>query len=91
MGEIMLIGLTAKKTTGMELRSLADWTLRPRLLATRGVSQVVIIGGDYKQYQLLLDPLKMKARHVSLSEVMDAATNANRNAAGGFLNQYSNE
>ncbi len=91
MGEIMLIGLTAKKTSAMELLSLADWTLRPRLLATGGVSQVVIIGGDYKQYQLLLDPLKMKARQVSLSQVMDAATNANRNAAGGFLSQYNNE
>jgi Cu/Ag efflux pump CusA len=75
----------------MELRSLADWTLRPRLLATGGVSQVVIIGGDYKQYQILLDPLKMKSRQVSLSEVMNAATNANRNAAGGFLSQYNNE
>ncbi|RCR67465.1 efflux RND transporter permease subunit [Larkinella punicea] len=91
MGEIMLIGLTAKQTTPMELRSLADWTIRPRLLATGGVSQVIVIGGDYKQYQLLLDPLKMKNYGVTLPEVMAAAQNSNRNAAGGFLYQYNNE
>ncbi len=91
MGEILLVGLTAQRTTSMELRSLADWTLRPRLLATGGVSQVIVIGGDYKQYQILLDPFAMKQYGVSLNEVLTASHEGNQNATGGILYQYQNE
>lgn len=91
MGEIMLISVTADSTSKMDLRTLADWTLRPRLLATGGVSQVVIIGGEYKQYQILASPQKMKYYNVSLNELLKASENANQNAAGGFMNEYGNE
>jgi CzcA family heavy metal efflux pump len=91
MGEIMLIGLTSDTTSQMDLRTIADWTLRPRLLATGGVSQVVVIGGDYKQYQILVSPVKMKAFNVSLPELLKAAKEANGNSSGGFMSEYSNE
>jgi CzcA family heavy metal efflux pump len=91
MGEIMLISVTADSTSKMDLRTLADWTLRPRLLATGGVSQVVIIGGEYKQYQILASPQKMKHYNVSLNELLKASEEANNNAAGGFMNEFSNE
>jgi CzcA family heavy metal efflux pump len=91
MGEIMLISLTADSTNRMDLRTFADWTIRPRLLATGGVSQVVIIGGDYKQYQILASPQKMKHYNVSLKELLKASSEANKNAAGGFMNEFGNE
>lgn len=91
MGEIMLVSLTADSTSQMDLRTLADWTLRPRLLATGGVAQVVVIGGEYKQYQILASPQKMKAFGVSLTELLKASEEANGNSAGGFLNEYGNE
>ncbi|NTV79093.1 MAG: hypothetical protein HGA25_08160 [Clostridiales bacterium] len=68
MGEIMLVSVTADKTSQIDLRTIADWTIRPRLLATGGVSQVVVIGGEYKHYQVLADPYKMKYFGVSMSE-----------------------
>ncbi|MEX1241110.1 MAG: efflux RND transporter permease subunit [Cyclobacteriaceae bacterium] len=91
MGEIMLISLTADSTEGIELRSLADWTIRPRLLAMGGVSQVVVIGGEYKQYQVLASPQRMKHFDVTLSELIKASKEASLNASGGFMNQYGNE
>ncbi len=91
MGEMMLISLTTDSVNQMELRTLADWVLRPQLLAVAGVSQVVVLGGDVKQYQIQLDPLKMEYYKVSLPEIMEAVENSNVNAAGGILNQYGNE
>lgn len=91
MGEIMLISLTAESTSQMDLRTIADWTLRPRLLATGGVAQVVVIGGEYKQYQILASPQKMNAFGVSLDELLEACEGANGNSSGGFLNEYGNE
>lgn len=91
MGEIMLISLTADSTSQMDLRTIADWTLRPRLLATGGVAQVVVIGGEYKQYQILASPQKMNAFGVSLDELLTACEGANSNSSGGFLNEYGNE
>ncbi|MBK0401843.1 efflux RND transporter permease subunit [Adhaeribacter sp. BT258] len=91
MGEIMLISLTADSTSLMDLRTIADWNIRPRLLATGGVSQVVVIGGEYKQYQILASPQKMKYYGVSLPELLQASKDANQNASGGFLNEYGNE
>jgi CzcA family heavy metal efflux pump len=91
MGEIMLISVTADSTSQMDLRTLADWTIRPRLLATGGVSQVVVIGGEYKQYQVLTSPQKMRRFDVTLQEVLNACQEASLNASGGFLNEYGNE
>ncbi|MFT4521641.1 MAG: CzcA family heavy metal efflux pump [Bacteroidia bacterium] len=91
MGEIMLLSLTADSTNQMDLRTLADWTIRPRLLATGGVAQVVVIGGEYKQYQILASPQKMDFYQVSLSELLKASEEANGNSSGGFINEYGNE
>ena len=91
MGEIMLISLTADSTSHMDLRTIADWTVRPRLLATGGVAQVIVIGGEYKQYQVLASPIKMKHFNISLSQLLKASEEANGNSSGGFINQYGNE
>ncbi len=91
MGEIMLISLTADSTSQMDLRTIADWTLRPSLLATGGVAQVIVIGGEYKQYQILASPQKMAAFDVSLTELLHASRGANGNSSGGFMNEYGNE
>jgi CzcA family heavy metal efflux pump len=91
MGEIMLVSITADSTSAMDLRTIADWSIRPMLLATGGVAQVVVIGGDYKQYQILASPQKMSAFGVSLAELLEACEAANGNSSGGFLNEYGNE
>jgi Cu/Ag efflux pump CusA len=91
MGEIMLISLTSDSTSPMELRTLADWTIRPRILATGGVAQVSVIGGDYKQYQILADPLKMKHYGITMEELHKASTEANGNSSGGIMNDFGNE
>jgi CzcA family heavy metal efflux pump len=91
MGEIMLISLTADSTSPMDLRTIADWSIRPRLLATGGVSQVIVIGGEYKQYQILASPQKMKYYNISLNELLKASKESNLNASGGFMNEFGNE
>ncbi|MDX2046394.1 MAG: efflux RND transporter permease subunit [Chitinophagaceae bacterium] len=91
MGEIMLISVTGKETSKMDTRTIADWQIRPLLLSTGGVSQVVVIGGEYKQFQILASPQKMKYYNVSLNELLKASEEANKNAAGGFMSEYSNE
>lgn len=85
VGTLLRISLTAEKTSMMDLRTLADWILRPRLLAVPGVSQVTIFGGEQKQYQVIVDPTKLKDYGVTLGEVMSAAQRANQNAGAGFL------
>src|SRR5512134_1723159 len=82
MGEIMMIGLTGTQSP-QELRTVADWTLRRRLLAVPGVAQVIPIGGEVRQYQVLADPARMLAAGVTLQQVMAAAAGANANASGG--------
>lgn len=82
MGEIMMIGLTGPQPP-MELRTVADWTIRRRLLAVPGVSQIIPIGGEVKQYQVLADPARMLATGVTLDEVLRAAEGSNENASGG--------
>lgn len=91
LGEIMIIGLTADTTSLQDLRTIADWTIRPRLLSTGGVAQVAVIGGDIKEYQILLDPARMKHYGISLEEVLPALENMNQNATGGILYEYGNE
>src|SRR5207244_12890437 len=91
MGEIMLISMTSKTTSAMELRSLADWVVRPRLLGVSGVSQVMIIGGETKQYQVLVDPARLADYRLTLEEVAKAAGASNANAAGGFLERPNEE
>lgn len=91
LGEVLIIGLTADSTSLEELRTLADWTLRPRLLATGGVSQVSVLGGDQREYQILLRPDRMKHYGVTLQEVQEAVTDVNRNTSGGILYEYGNE
>lgn len=91
MGEIMLISVTADSTSSMDLRTLSDWTIRPRLLATGGVSQVVVIGGEYKQYQVLASPQQMNHFDVTLAELIKACEEASVNASGGFMNEFGNE
>jgi CzcA family heavy metal efflux pump len=91
MGEIMLISLTSKKTTAMDLRSIADWVVRPRLLGVGGISQVTIIGGERKQYQVLIDPSKLSDFGLTLSQLKSAVANANVNASGGFMERPNEE
>ncbi len=91
LGELMIIGLTADTTSLQDLRTLADWTIRPRLLSTGGVAQVTVLGGDIKEYQILLNPEKMKHYSISLDEVIKVVTEMNQNASGGVLYEYGNE
>lgn len=91
LGEVMIIGLTADTTSLQELRTMADWVFRPRLLATGGVAQVSVQGGDIREYQILLHPGKMKHYGVGLNEVLAATEGMNQNTAGGVLYEYGNE
>ena len=91
LGEMMILGLTADSMSLLDLRTIADWTIRPRLLSTGGVAQVAVIGGDIKEYQILLDPARMKHYGVGLNEVLDVCRNMNRNANGGVLYEFDNE
>lgn len=91
LGEAMIIGLDSDTTSMQDLRTLADWTFRPRLLSLGGVAQVTVIGGDIKEYQIMLSPEKMKHYDVSLQEVISATESMNRNSTGGVLYEYGNE
>lgn len=91
LGEAMIIGLDSDTTSMQDLRTLADWTFRPRLLSLGGVAQVTVIGGDIKEYQIKLSPEKMKHYDVSLQKVISATESMNRNSTGGVLYEYDNE
>ena len=91
LGELMIIGLTADTTSMQDLRTIADWTIRPRLLSTGGVAQVAVMGGDIKEYQILMDPGKMRRHGVSMDEVIYAVKGMNQNASGGTLYEDGNE
>jgi CzcA family heavy metal efflux pump len=91
MGEIMLISMTSKTTSPMDLRSLADWVVRPRLLGISGVSQVMIIGGETKQFQVLIDPANLADYNLTVDQVTDAVGKSNANASGGFLERPNEE
>ncbi|MEZ4690966.1 MAG: efflux RND transporter permease subunit [Ignavibacteria bacterium] len=92
MGQIQIVGISATDSTSkMDIRTIADWTLRPRILSISGVSQVINIGGDVKQYQVLVDPNKMKDFKISLKEVEDAIGSSNSNTTGGFTENSNQE
>ena len=91
LGEMMIVGLTADSTSMLDLRTLADWTIRPRLLSTGGVAQVAVLGGDIKEYQIQLDPERMRHYGVTLGQVLGATRGMNLNANGGVIYEYGNE
>ena len=91
LGELLIVGMTADSTSMLDLRTIADWTIRPRLLSTGGVAQVAVLGGDIKEYQVLIHPDKMKYYGVTLGEVMAVTRDMNRNTNGGVIYEYGNE
>ena len=91
LGELLIVGLTADSTSMLDLRTLADWTIRPRLLSTGGVAQVAVLGGDIKEYQVLLHPERMKHYGVTLADIMAVTRDMNRNTNGGVIYEYGNE
>lgn len=91
LGEMLIVGLTADSTSLLDLRTIADWSIRPRLLSTGGVAQVSVLGGDIKEFQIQLDPGLMKHYGVSVDEVVAATKDMNLNANGGVVYEYGNE
>lgn len=91
MGEIFFIGMQADSTDMMELRTIAEWSVKPLILATGGVSQVTIIGGEFKQYQVLANPQFMAFHGVNMRELAEACKAISLNSTGGVLRQYGNE
>lgn len=91
LGELMIVSLTSDSTSMLDLRTIAEWTVRPRLLSIEGVAQVSVIGGDLKEYQILLDQGRMKHYGVTIKDVMDVTSEMGRNSTGGVLYEYGNE
>jgi CzcA family heavy metal efflux pump len=91
MGEIMLIGLKSKTLSPVQLRLIADWTVRPRLLSMPGVANAIPIGGGRMQYQVQIDVEKLRAYDLTLEQVERAVANANENSTGGFIEKQSQE
>ncbi len=91
LGEMLIVGLTADSTSMLDLRTIADWTIRPRLLSTGGVAQVAVLGGDIKEYQIQLSPERMRHYDVSMDEVLTVTQDMNLNSNGGVLYEFGNE
>ena len=91
MGEIMFIGLQSDSTSMMDLRDIADWVIKPAILATGGVSQVTVLGGDEKQYQIIADPLRMEAYGVTMSDLEAVGKSLSTNSEGGIIRDRGNE
>lgn len=91
LGELLIIGLTSDSTSMLDLRTMAEWNFRPRLLSIDGVAQVSVMGGDFKEYQILLHPEKMRHFGVSLKDVLDASRGMTENTNGGVIYEYGNE
>lgn len=91
MGEVMLIGIRSDSLSPMELRTLADWTIKPRIKSIGGIANVIVIGGDFKQYQVLANPEKLKYFGVSIYELLEKVQESNVNAPGGFLNEHGSQ
>lgn len=91
LGEVLIVGLTADSTSMLDLRTIADWTIRPRLLSTGGVAQVAVLGGDIKEYQIQVDPARLRHYNLTMDDVLQATNNMNQNSNGGVLYEYGNE
>ena len=95
LGEMMIIGLTIDESNEslsmLDLREIADWTIRPRLLSISGVANVAVMGGDEKEYQVLLHPEKLRHHSVSVQDILDAVQEMNQNVSGGTLYEFGNE
>lgn len=91
MGEILFVGLQSDSVSATELRTLADWVVKPAILATGGVSQVTNIGGDVKQYQVLADPQRMDAYGVTLADLLQVGKTFSLNSVGGIVREFGNE
>lgn len=93
MGEIQFVGVTSPKNqvSPMDLRTLADWTLRPRLMTIPGISQVVVMGGEVKQYQILVSSEKLQRKNISLEDLKRALAEISGNTTGGFLEKDEKE
>lgn len=91
MGEIMLIGLRSDTLSPMDVRSLADWTIRPAILSVAGIAQVTVMGGQVRQFQVLADPDKLRRFDLTLSDLEEALAKANENSGGGFIVAGSQE
>lgn len=91
MGEVMLLGITSDSLSQMELRTLADWTIRPQIKSIAGIANVIVIGGEYKQYQVLVNPEKLSYYGLSIGKVLKMVEESNVNAPGGILNQFGNQ
>ena len=91
MGEIMFVGMMADSTSMMDVRTIAEWVVKPAILATGGVSNVTIIGGDFKQYQVLADPVKMEMFGVSMGELESTVAAMSVNVGAGVVRDYGNE
>jgi CzcA family heavy metal efflux pump len=90
LGEMMIIGMESDTKSRMELRTIAEWTVKPRMLSIAGIAQITTIGGDFKEYQILADQNKMKHYEVSLQELAESCRSINENSSGGFINEYGN-
>lgn len=91
LGEMMIIAMESDSVSQMDLRTLADWSVTPRLLSIPGVAQINTIGGESKEYQILADPYKMNFAGVSINELVSTSENMNINTSGGFINEYGNK
>lgn len=91
MGEILFIGLQADNTSMMDLRTMAEWVIKPTILATGGVSQVTIIGGDYKQYQVIADPVRMNSYGITMDDLESVGSTFSDNSSGGVARDFGNE
>ena len=91
MGEVMLLGLHSDSLSAMELRTIADWSISPRIKSIGGIANVIVIGGEFKQYQVLANPEQLRHYGVSLSELYQKVQEASVNASGGFIQEYGNQ
>jgi HME family heavy-metal exporter len=91
MGQIMLVGVSSDTTSPSELRTLADFTIRRRLMSIKGISQVIPIGGERKQFQVLISSAKLKQFNLSIDDIDQALQLTNQNTTGGFFDQYGSE
>lgn len=91
MGEVMLLGITSDSLSPMELRTFSDWIIRPQIKSLGGIANVIVIGGDYKQYQVIANPQKLKHYGIGIEDLLEKVKESNFNAPGGVINQHGNQ